>query len=185
MLLRLFLLFTVVPLLELMLLIRVGGLIGLGPTLLLVVATGAAGAWLARQEGLRSWMAVQGELVAGRLPGEELVHGLLVLVAGIVLVTPGVLTDLLGLALLVRPVRRALISRIRDRFTKSLEAGGAPGVGGPAFNFYWMGGGPAGPSPSSTGDESSRSASQDEAGDGRGGELPGEGPPRRPRIVEM
>ena len=185
MLLRLFLLFTLVPLVELMLLIRIGGLIGLGPTLLLVVATGAVGAWLARQEGLRSWMAVQGELVAGRLPGEELVHGLLVLVAGIVLVTPGVLTDALGLALLVRPVRRALIGRIRDRFTKSLEAGGAPGVGGPAFSFYWMGGGPASPPPRGTGSTPGRPSSRDEAAPGRAGELTGEEPPRRPRIIEM
>ncbi len=130
MLLRLFLLFTLVPIAELAILIQIGGLIGLGPTLGLVIGTGAAGAWLARREGLRSWRAVQSELAQGRLPAEELVHGLLVLLAGVVLLTPGVLTDLLGLALLVRPLRRRLMARLRSRFMERIEAGEITVVGG-------------------------------------------------------
>lgn len=186
MLLRLFLLFTLVPLVELMLLIRIGGLIGLLPTLLLVVATGAAGAWLARAEGLRSWMAVQGELADGRIPGEELVHGVLVLIAGIVLVTPGVLTDLAGLILLVRPIRQSLITRIRERFTRQLEEGAVAGLGGPSFSFYWMGGrGRAGDSwtdaewPDTGSDSTDRQASRDSE------QLTSEGGHRRPRIIEL
>lgn len=140
MLLRLFLLFTLVPLVELLLLLRIGALVGLAPTLLLVMATGFAGAWLARREGLRSWAAVQAELGAGRLPAAELLHSLLILIAGVVLVTPGVLTDLVGLLLLIRPVRRALIGRLRGRFERALRAGG-PGPGG-LHVFRWSVGTP-------------------------------------------
>lgn len=146
MLLRLFLLFTLVPVAELALLIRIGGWIGLGPTLALVIGTGAAGAWLARREGLRSWLAVQGELAEGRIPTEELVHGLLILVAGIVLLTPGVLTDAAGLLLLVRPVRKGLIGRLRKTFSRQIERGTVTVMtgGGPlgGFGGIDLGGGP-------------------------------------------
>lgn len=135
--LRLLLLFTLVPLVELALLIRVGGLIGLGPTLGLVLVTGAAGAWLARREGLRSWLAVQREMGAGRVPGEELVHGMIILLAGALLVTPGVLTDAVGFSLLARPVRRRLIEKLRARFTRQLETGAAGFTGGPGFGVFW------------------------------------------------
>jgi len=145
MLLRLFLLFTIIPIAELSLLIRIGGLIGLGPTLGLVVATGAAGAWLSRREGLKSWLTVQRELAAGRLPGEEMVHAVLILVAGIVLLTPGVLTDALGIVLLIRPVRRRLIARLRERFSRQIQAGSAGFVGGPGvpgMGVFWQSGPP-------------------------------------------
>lgn len=121
--LRLFLLFTLVPLVELFVLIRLGGLIGAGPTVLLVLATGAAGAWLARREGFRSWSAVQSELAAGRLPAEELLHALVVVIAGVLLVTPGVFTDAFGLLLLIRPARAAMIRRVRNRIARSIQAG--------------------------------------------------------------
>jgi UPF0716 protein FxsA len=131
MLIRLLLLFTVVPLLELWLLLRIGDLVGLGPTLGLVVLTGAVGAWLARHEGARAWRAVQEQLAAGRLPGRELLEAVLVLVAGIVLITPGVITDALGLGLLVRPVRARVAERIRRRLGASLEVRTLGGDAGP------------------------------------------------------
>jgi UPF0716 protein FxsA len=149
MLLRLFLLFTLVPIAELALLIRIGGAIGLGWTLVLVAATGAAGAWLARREGLRSWLAVQGELATGRVPGEELGHGVLILIAGIVLLTPGVITDVMGISLLLRPVRRALIARFRKNFERQLEQGTAGFMGGPGVGVFWSG--TAGPPGGTTG----------------------------------
>lgn len=121
--LRLFLLFTLVPLVELYALIRLGSLIGAGPTILLVLGTGAAGAWLARREGFRSWSAVQSELAAGRLPAEELLHALVVVIAGVLLVTPGVLTDAFGLLMLIRPVRAAMIRRVRSRIDRSIQSG--------------------------------------------------------------
>ena len=147
MLLRLFLLFTLVPIAELALLIRIGGAIGLPYTLALVVATGAAGAWLARREGLRSWLAVQEELATGKVPGEELGHGVLILIAGIVLLTPGVITDVMGIALLMRPVRRAIIRRFRASFERQLAEGTAGFVRGPGVGVFWSGtaGGPGSP----------------------------------------
>ena len=142
MLLRLFLLFTIVPVVELALLIQIGGLLGLGPTLLLVMGTGFAGAWLARREGLRGWLAVRDELQGGQLPGESLVHALLILVAGIVLITPGVITDVAGILLLVPPVRRSLIARVRARLNAGIErgtiqvmSGSGGGFGGLYGNF--------------------------------------------------
>ena len=120
---RLFLLFTLVPLIEVMLLVRIGRWLGAGPTLLLVVGTGAAGAWLARREGLRSWRAVQAELARGHLPTDHLVHAVIILVAGIVLITPGVITDVLGLLLLIPPVRSGLIVQLRNSFTHQIKRG--------------------------------------------------------------
>lgn len=118
---RLLLAFTLVPIVELWLLFRIGGWLGAGPTLVLVVLTGVVGATLARREGVHAWNAVQAELVAGRTPGRKLLEAVLVLIAGVVLVTPGVLTDALGLALLVRPVRAGLVNRLEQRFQRGLE----------------------------------------------------------------
>ena len=120
---RLLLLFTLVPLVELYLLIRIGALIGAGPTILLVLGTGAVGAWLARREGLRSWIAVQRELASGRLPANELLHGLLVVVSGVLLVTPGIFTDAFGLLMLIRPVRTGMIRRVQRRLALRIQAG--------------------------------------------------------------
>lgn len=120
---RLFLLFTLVPLLELVLLIEVGELIGLVPTILLVVVTGVAGASLARREGARTWREVRLELGRGRIPGRELLSALLVLLAGALLVTPGVLTDAVGLLVLLRPARQRVVELLRDRLMEKMEAG--------------------------------------------------------------
>lgn len=120
---RLFLLFTLVPLVELVLLIRIGEWIGALPTVGLVLVTGVVGASLARREGVRTWGRVRGELSAGRVPGVELLHALMVVVAGAFLVTPGVLTDLAGLGLLVRPIRNAVIGRLRRSLEARVEEG--------------------------------------------------------------
>lgn len=119
---RLLLAFTLIPLAELWLLLRIGAALGAVPTLGLVIVTGMIGASLARREGAHAWLAVQNELVAGRLPGRELIEALLVLVAGIVLVTPGVLTDLAGLALLIRPIRSGFVRRLEKRYGSRIEA---------------------------------------------------------------
>lgn len=135
MLLRLFLLFTIVPVVELALLIRLGGLLGFGPTLLLVIGTGAAGAWLARREGLRAWLAVRDELQGGALPGESLVHALLILAAGVVLITPGVITDIAGILLLIPPVRGRLIARVRNWLGRQVERGTIQVISGSGGGF--------------------------------------------------
>ena len=104
--LRLLLLFTVVPLIELFLLVKLGTMIGIGATVLIVICTGILGAWLARWQGL-------GVL---RLPADALIDGLLILIAGAVLLTPGLITDAFGFLLLV-PQGRAVVRRLtRARF---------------------------------------------------------------------
>jgi UPF0716 protein FxsA len=116
--LRLFLLFTLVPLLELYLLIRIGGIVGVWPTVALVILTGALGAALTRIQGLRVLRRVQGQWSQGRVPTEELLDGLLILIAGAVLLTPGLITDGLGFFLLSPPGRRVIreaISRAAGR----------------------------------------------------------------------
>lgn len=117
---RLFLLFLVVPLADLALLVAVGSRVGLAPTLVLVVFTAAAGSWLARREGVRAWTGVQARLRAGALPGDELLDGLIVFAAGLLLLAPGFLTDMAGLAGLVPPTRRWLRTRLARRFGGAL-----------------------------------------------------------------
>ncbi|MFQ5904587.1 MAG: FxsA family protein, partial [Candidatus Binatia bacterium] len=89
---RLFLLFTIVPLIELYLLIKIGSYLGALNTVLLIVITGILGALLARLEGLRVLRQIVQNLSQGIVPAEELVDGVLIFIAGILLVTPGVLT---------------------------------------------------------------------------------------------
>lgn len=120
---RLLALFVLLPLAELALLIQIGQWIGLGWTLALVVATGFLGAALARRQGLRAWVAIQTELRAGRMPARELMDGLLILIGGIVLLTPGILTDLAGFALLVPATRAAVKRSLRRRFERAVERG--------------------------------------------------------------
>ncbi len=123
MLLRLFVLFVGLPLVELALLIQVGRWIGLWPTLAIVVSTGLAGAALARSEGFRVLHALQTEVAAGRMPGRAVLDGACVLVGGAVLLTPGILTDILGFALLVPFTRRRIQDVILRRLRRQVEEG--------------------------------------------------------------
>lgn len=120
---RLIFIFVAVPLLELVILLRIGQWIGLMPTVALVVTTGVAGAALARQQGLRAFLAVQRELAQGRLPGRSLLDGLSILVGGAFLLTPGVLTDLLGFSLLIPASRRWLQRLARSRLERRIREG--------------------------------------------------------------
>jgi UPF0716 protein FxsA len=120
---RLLLLFVLVPLVELAILIRLGTLIGFWPTIGLVVATGTLGAVLAKSQGLRVLQAIQADLRAGRVPTGRLMDGLLVLVGGIVLLTPGLLTDVLGIVLLLPFTRARFMAGVRRRFERMVSAG--------------------------------------------------------------
>ena len=120
---RLALLFVVVPILELVLLIQIGQVVGLLPTLTLVLLTGFAGAWLARAEGLRVFFQFQRELASGRLPGQALLDGISVLVGGAFLLTPGVLTDFVGFSLLLPLSRRWIQGRVRALLERRIEDG--------------------------------------------------------------
>ncbi|MCG6950125.1 MAG: FxsA family protein [Acidobacteria bacterium] len=117
--LRLLLLFTVVPLIELFLLVKLGTIIGIGPTVLIVICTGVLGAWLARSQGLGVLRRITEDLNQGRMPTGSLVDGLLILIAGAVLLTPGLITDALGFFLLLPPgralVRKAITTRLSRR----------------------------------------------------------------------
>ncbi|MCH8819996.1 MAG: FxsA family protein [Acidobacteria bacterium] len=108
MLLRLFLLFTVIPLVELYLLIRLGTYLGVLDTLAVVIATGIVGGLLARSQGLAVLNRIRMELEEGRIPAESLFDGVMILVAGILLITPGLRTDGLGLCLLIPWTRQVL-----------------------------------------------------------------------------
>ncbi len=110
MLFRLFLLFAVIPVIEVYLLIKVGSLIGALPTVALLLAISMAGAWLVRHQGFEIMRRIQSELAQGRLPAAELLDGAMVLVGGVLLVTPGFFTDFLGLFFLI-PFTRALIKQ--------------------------------------------------------------------------
>ena len=98
---------VLLPIAEIYILIESGRLIGVIPTVLLVILTGIAGTWLMKQQGLELLRRVQSELAAGRLPAGVLLDGALVLVGGVLLLTPGFCTDLMGFTLLV-PFTRAI-----------------------------------------------------------------------------
>lgn len=123
MLIRLLLLFTIVPVIELVILFKVGSLIGAAPTIALILLTGVAGAYLARTQGLDLAYRIQAELNQGRLPTEELLDGAMILAGGILLLTPGFFTDIFGIVLLVPITRTFCKKSIRAWMKYSLDRG--------------------------------------------------------------
>lgn len=123
MLLRLFLLFTVIPLVELYLLIRLGTYLGVLDTLAVVIATGVVGGLLARSQGLAVLNRIRMELDEGRIPAESLFDGVMILVAGILLITPGLLTDGLGLCLLIPWTRQVLKLWLQQKVQEKVSMG--------------------------------------------------------------
>jgi UPF0716 protein FxsA len=119
----LLLLFIVVPAVELMLLIEIGRHIGTLPTLGLIIFTGALGATLARHQGLAVLRQVRQETAAGRMPAAALLDGVLILLAGAVLMTPGILTDIFGFLCLIPACRRLLAGYLRRRFERAARNG--------------------------------------------------------------
>jgi UPF0716 protein FxsA len=117
--------FLLVPIIELALLIQLGRWIGLAWTLALVAVTAVVGAALAKRHGVQAWIAIRDELRAGRVPASALADGLLILIGGLVLLTPGLLTDALGFALLVPATRNAFKRSLRRRFEQAVRRGDA------------------------------------------------------------
>jgi UPF0716 protein FxsA len=119
MLLKLFLAFTIIPVVEIYLLIEIGSAFGVFTSIALVVFTGFLGAYLARIQGLQTLFRIQESMREGRLPSGELLDALLIGVAGLVLLTPGFLTDTVGFVLLIPSTRNAikywLQSKIKTR----------------------------------------------------------------------
>ena len=120
---RLALLVVLVPILEIVLLVQLGGLIGFWPTVGVVLLTGATGVLLARLEGLRVFFRFQAELARGRLPGRALLDGVSVLLGAVLLLAPGILTDIAGFALLFPPTRRWIQKRAQERLERGVRDG--------------------------------------------------------------
>jgi UPF0716 protein FxsA len=121
----LILIFVAVPVLELVLLIRIGNWIGVLPTILLVIATGVVGASLARSQGLAAFARMQQELAQGRPPVASMIDGFLIFAAGVLLLVPGIITDVFGVAFLLPPVRALVRRGLANRLRRMAEAGTA------------------------------------------------------------
>ena len=121
--LKLFLFFTIVPLTEFYLLLKLGQAIGLWPTLGVVFGTGFLGAVLAKRQGLAIFRHLLSEMEQGILPAEALFDGVLLLLAGALLITPGLLTDCLGIMLLFPQTRRALKAWLRRKIEQKIARG--------------------------------------------------------------
>jgi UPF0716 protein FxsA len=120
--LKLAVVFITVPLIELALLVWLGTVLGFWPTIALVILTGVAGAALAKLAGLHVVLQTKREVLAGRMPVGHMLDGVLVLIGGLVLLTPGLLTDLLGFALLVPWSRRRVREIVRRRLERMVES---------------------------------------------------------------
>ncbi len=152
--LRLLLLMTIVPAIELFLLMKIGEAIGAWETVLIILATGSIGATLAKREGLGVLQKLQQDAQQGIPPAIRLVEGLLVIIGGVLLITPGVLTDLTGFLLILPFSRRAIAHLAKDQIAAKVKT--MPGVGfgspgyGPGMGQSTVrpeGGREAGPSP--------------------------------------
>ena len=108
MLLKLFLAFTIIPIIEIYLLIEIGSMFGALTAVTLVILTGFLGAFLARMQGLQTLYRIQESLREGRMPSGELLDTLLIVIAGLVLLTPGFLTDSAGFLLLIPATRNSI-----------------------------------------------------------------------------
>src|SRR5919205_3864122 len=125
------LLFIVVPIVELFVIIQVGEAIGVLPTIALLIADSVVGSMLMRSQGRAAWRRFNAALAEGRPPAREVLDGVLVIFGGALLLTPGFVTDLFGLAFLLPPtralIRRLLVRRFASRLVVS-AFGGGPGA---------------------------------------------------------
>ena len=120
---RLLLLFTLVPIVELAVLIEIGQHLGMLPTVALVLATGALGAALARREGIQAFHRLRDTIGQGSFPGEAILDGVLILGGGLLLLTPGILTDLLGFAALVPGTRYFIKYYLKTAIERRIRSG--------------------------------------------------------------
>jgi UPF0716 protein FxsA len=125
-------LFIVVPIAELWLIIEIGGLIGVVPTLALLLADALLGSLLLRHQGRGAWRRFNQALAERRFPAREVADGLMIAVGGTLLLTPGFITDIFGLFLLIPPTRAIARSLLRRFATRRFVVVGASGLGGAA-----------------------------------------------------
>lgn len=120
---KLLLLFVLVPIVELILLVEIGQLVGTLPTIALIIFTGVLGAFLVRRQGVQVLARIRAELQGGKLPADSLFDGAIILVAGAFLVTPGILTDTLGFLCLIPATRRRIKQLIWSRMERAMRNG--------------------------------------------------------------
>ena len=113
--LKLLLAFTIIPIIEIYLLIEIGSIFGVLTAITLVILTGFLGAFMARMQGLQTLFRIQESLREGRMPSGELLDALLIVIAGVVLLTPGFLTDSAGFLLLIPTTRNSIISWLQRK----------------------------------------------------------------------
>lgn len=118
-----FLFFLIVPFVEIYLLLQIGGIVGVFPTVLLVVFTAVLGAWLLRRQGFATWQRFQSNLSKGEIPAYEMIEGPILLVGGALLLTPGFFTDILGFACLVPQARRKFAQYVIENQLINMQAG--------------------------------------------------------------
>lgn len=132
--------FIGLPILEIWVILQVGHEIGALPTVILLIAESALGAWVVKREGLRAWRALTQAITTGSLPGRELADAALVLVGGVLLLTPGFVTDLFGFFFvlpLTRPVARRLLAVVvSHRLLQRYGDGAAPRGPGGVHRIY-------------------------------------------------
>jgi UPF0716 protein FxsA len=136
--------FVVVPLVEIFVLVQVGQVIGAWWTILLLIAASALGAWLIKREGSRSWAALREALQTGRMPARELADAGLILIGGTLMLTPGFVSDVVGI-LLILPVTRPIARRLLTRMVAARLVGPVAGPSGGQFGGPFGSSGPQGP----------------------------------------
>ena len=117
----LILLFVCLPILELAVLLKVGSYIGPANTILIVILTGVAGAYLARSQGILTLIKIQEDLNRGIMPGDKIVDGLMILCGGVMLLTPGLITDLIGFMALIPATRYLIKHWLKDKFKDMID----------------------------------------------------------------
>lgn len=120
---KLLIIFIFLPLAELFVLLKVGDQIGALSTILLIISTGVAGAWLARSQGFILFQRIQREMNEGRMPAEELLDGMMIFMGGMVLLTPGFITDLMGFTFLVPQTRNWIKRHLRKWLENRVSTG--------------------------------------------------------------
>ena len=175
-------LFVVVPIAELYVIIQIGQAIGILPTIGLLILDSILGAALMRSQGRAAWRRFNGALAEGRIPGREVMDGAMVIFGGALLLTPGFLSDILGLILLLPPTRAMLRTLLVRRFAGRVVAGATSGAQARMGRLFTFESGPRasgrpGPGPGAgPGRRRSPPGADDDVVDGTASEVP---PPRR------
>ncbi|MHB8171003.1 MAG: FxsA family protein [Thermincolia bacterium] len=120
---KLLLVFTMIPILELILLVKIGTLVGVFPTVLMVGLSGFIGVFLAKTQGLRTIKRIQEQMAYGQLPGDEMLEGGLILAGSLLLLTPGLITDFVGFFLLLPPSRKIIREQLKRKLWKMIQQG--------------------------------------------------------------